>query len=43
MFDINSESDPFHANYIWLPIEFDGDQPVITWRNAWNLTVFPNK
>ena len=41
MFDINKPEDPIHAGYIWLPIEFEGGQPVIRWRDQWDLSVFP--
>lgn len=41
MFDINKPGDPIHAGYIWLPIEFEEDQPVIRWRDKWELSVFP--
>jgi hypothetical protein len=41
MFDINSEKNPFHSPYIWLPLEFDEkDRPVIRWRNRWDMSVF---
>ena len=40
MFDIWNPSDPINAGYIWLPLVFDGDQPVIQWRDKWDLTVF---
>ena len=43
MFDINQPEDPINAGYIWLPVEFDGDQPVIRWRNQWDLSIFPVK
>jgi hypothetical protein len=39
MFDINNPSDPINAGYIWLPLEFKGDEPVIRWREEWNLSV----
>ncbi|MCU0794892.1 MAG: family 43 glycosylhydrolase [Akkermansiaceae bacterium] len=42
MFDINKPEDPVNAGYIWLPIEFEGDQPVIRWRDQWDLSVFSN-
>lgn len=41
MFDINKPEDPIQAGYIWLPVEFEDDQPVILWRGQWNLSVFP--
>lgn len=25
------------ANYVWLPVEWDGEMPQIRWRDAWNL------
>jgi hypothetical protein len=37
MFDINNPSDPINAGYIWLPLTFDGDKPVIKWRDKWSL------
>jgi hypothetical protein len=40
MFDINKPEDPINSGYIWLPVEFDGDQPVIRWRNQWDLSLF---
>lgn len=40
MFDINKPEDPINAGYIWLPITFEGDVPVIPWRDAWDLSVF---
>jgi hypothetical protein len=24
------------ADYVWLPIRFDGDRPVIEWREEWS-------
>jgi hypothetical protein len=41
MFDINKPDDPIHAGYIWLPIEFEGEQAIIRWRDQWDLSVFP--
>jgi hypothetical protein len=40
MFDINQPDDPINAGYIWLPIEFEKGQPVIRWRDSWDLSVF---
>ncbi len=28
------------SRYIWLPIEFKNDLPVIEWRDAWNIKIF---
>ena len=25
------------ARYVWLPIEWEGDKPVIRWRDEWTL------
>jgi hypothetical protein len=35
MFDIWKPKDPIHAGYIWLPLHFEGNQPVIRWQNEW--------
>jgi hypothetical protein len=40
MFDINQPQDPITSGYIWLPIEFEQDRPVIRWRDQWDLAVF---
>jgi hypothetical protein len=40
MFDINKPEDPINGGYIWLPIEFEADQPVIRWRDKWDLSEF---
>jgi hypothetical protein len=28
------------ADYVWLPIRFDGDRPVIEWRDEWRIEEF---
>lgn len=28
------------ANYVWLPIEFEGEMPTIPWRERWSLEEF---
>ena len=28
------------SRYIWLPLRFENDRPVIEWHDAWNLTIF---
>jgi hypothetical protein len=43
MFDMNNPEEPINAGYIWLPVEFEGDQPVIRWRDQWDLSVFSKK
>ncbi|MGW8565418.1 family 43 glycosylhydrolase [Isoptericola sp. NPDC055881] len=29
--------DPSVADYVWLPIRFDGDRPVIEWHDEWRI------
>ncbi len=29
------------ADYVWLPIRFDGDHPVIEWLDEWRVEDFP--
>jgi len=31
---------PIDGRYIWLPVKFDGDRPILEWKDAWDLTVF---
>ena len=40
MFDVWKPENPIESPYIWLPITFENDMPVIEWRNEWNLSVF---
>lgn len=35
MFDIWNPDDPVKAGYIWLPLRFENDKPVIRWQTAW--------
>ena len=28
------------ADYVWLPIIFENDRPVIRWRDSWKLEEF---
>ncbi len=28
------------GRYVWLPIEWEGDRPVLRWRDEWDLSVF---
>jgi len=37
MADIWRPNHPIDARYVWLPIEFENDKPVIRWRNEWQL------
>jgi len=38
MADIWRPNHPIDARYIWLPIEFEDDKPVIRWRDEWMLS-----
>lgn len=31
---------PIDGRYIWLPIQFENDKPVIRWMDEWDLSVF---
>ncbi|WP_203532699.1 glycoside hydrolase family 43 protein [Draconibacterium halophilum] len=31
---------PIDATYIWLPIEFEDELPVLKWKNQWDLSEF---
>lgn len=37
MFDIWNPEEPIKAGYIWLPLRFVNDNPVIRWQNDWKL------
>jgi hypothetical protein len=28
------------GRYVWLPVEFRDEKPILRWRNAWDLSVF---
>ena len=28
------------ARYVWLPIEWDGDKPLLRWRDSWRVEEF---
>jgi hypothetical protein len=28
------------GRYVWLPISFEDDRPVIRWHDEWDLTIF---
>jgi hypothetical protein len=40
MFDVWKPNNPFESRYIWLPIKFENDIPVIEWQDEWNLSIF---
>jgi hypothetical protein len=35
MFDIWNPKQPIHSGYIWLPLRFENEKPVIRWQNDW--------
>ena len=35
--------DPSIADYVWLPLRFDGDRPVLEWRDEWTLDEFEDR
>lgn len=37
MADIWHPEHPSDARYIWLPINFENNKPIIRWRNEWNI------
>lgn len=37
MFDIWNPKVPIEAGYIWLPLRFENDQPVIRWQTEWKF------
>ena len=39
MFDRWNKDNLRDSRYVWLPIQFDGEQVKIQWRSAWDLTV----
>lgn len=41
MFDIWNPKDPVNAGYIWLPLQFENDQPVIRWQTEWKPATMP--
>ena len=42
MFDVWKPNEPIKGRYIWLPLEFKGGKPVITWKDSWDLSFFKN-
>ena len=33
-------ADTAFADYVWLPLQFEGDQPIINWRDEWRVEEF---
>ena len=40
MLDVWRPNDAITGGYIWLPVTFDKNRLTLTWRDAWDLTVF---
>jgi len=34
---IMNNSNTAYANYVWLPIRFEGELPIIDWKNEWRI------
>jgi hypothetical protein len=43
MADRWTPKNPIEGRYIWLPISFENDKPVLKWLNKWNLDIFSEK
>lgn len=41
MFDIWNPNNPVNAGYIWLPLRFENDKPVIRWQSEWKPQISP--
>ena len=37
MFDRWNKTDLINSRYVWLPVEFDGDKPLIRWADQWDI------
>lgn len=37
MADIWRPKNPIDGRYLWLPIEWEGEKPVLRWRETWSL------
>jgi hypothetical protein len=33
-------NNPIDGRYIWLPVKWEGDKPVLHWVNEWSLAEF---
>jgi len=31
---------PIDGRYIWLPIEFENEDPILKWHKKWSLKIF---
>ena len=37
MFDLWRPKNPIDGRYVWLPVEWDGEKPMVRWRDQWSL------
>jgi hypothetical protein len=40
MFDIWKPNDAIDGRYVWLPVQFQDEKPIIRWIKPWDLSVF---
>jgi len=40
MADRWTPKNPIDARYVWLPIQFENNRPVLKWLDEWNLSIF---
>lgn len=33
-------SNPIDGRYVWLPISFEGERPILRWKDTWDLEIF---
>jgi hypothetical protein len=38
-----AEVNTSQADYVWLPLRFEGDRPVIDWHDEWSLDDFEDR
>ena len=43
MFDRWNKKDLENSSYVWLPVEFNGENVTIPWRDKWTFDLFDNK
>jgi hypothetical protein len=34
---VPAEQTASQADYVWLPIRFEGERPIIEWQNSWRV------
>jgi len=37
MLDVWRKMDAIDGRYVWLPVEWEGDKPIVRWRDSWTL------